>query len=377
MMSERDEQGRRFTLCLVADEDVIERYSGMVRYLQIGLIDEAVDVVLVVPETSRTESVIAGPSAVVAYSRRRWPFDLLTRHQAARGMRELLDDSVRQQPMIVHALSPGAAHLASHLGAEFGAELVVTVTSSTIRRDIGLQHALDHAATLVFPSESLRESIANTPLATKCAEVVRPGVMAEESVAAFRNMGNVPSIVFAGYLGAECGADVLIRAVGRVVRERHRVLLFLAGKGPAEPELRHLVDTLKLAEHVTFTGRLDHLNAAMDSADIYCVPRALGIFREEPVLAMAAGMAMIVADGTYCDGLVDRENAWIISNADEDEMAGGILQMIGSPEQARAMGTAAREVSRAMYSVARMIGDLTRIYRRLVYRKQTLTIGGR
>lgn len=375
MPADHEQTARRFTLCLVADDEVIERFPSSIRFLQVGLIGEAVDVILIVPESSRRGVLVAGPSAVVTYPRRYWPFDALRARNAVRAMRETLDGSSRSQPMIVHALSLTAAPLAAHIAREFEAELIGTIDSNWIRREPRLQHALERASVLVLPSEGLREVVARTPLASKRSEIVRPGVGVEDEPSAFRVSGNVPSIVFATGLGPECGADVLIRAVGRVLHEGHRVLAFIAGKGPAETELRHLVDTLRLANEVTFTGRLDQLPAAMESADLFCAPRALGSFREEPVEAMAAGLAIIAADGTYCDGLEHGRSAMFIPNGDEAELAAAIQELIQSPETARRLGAGAQEMARKSYSVAKMAEDCLAIYRRLVFRGQTLALG--
>lgn len=377
MGSENSATSARLTLCLVADDEVIDRFPAAIRYLQIGLLDESVDAILVLPDCTRSETLVAGPSAAVSYSRRRWPLDRFTSPRVTREIRELLaaKGSAVGNAIVVHSLSITAAPLAQHIASELGSEFVSNVASSAFRNEPRLLQALDRASTLIVPAAGLRDVIQLTPLISKRVELIHPSVAIDSEIAAFQAADQVPSIVFAGALTMDCGADVLIRAAARVVQEGDRVLVIISGKGPAELALRHLVNSLKMVEHVTFTGRLDHLHAALDAADIFCVPRAIGTFREEPIHAMAAGLAIIAARGSYCDGLVHHQNAILISNADETELAGAIRHLCHRRDEARRLAANARETAANMYSVARMVSEFVRLYRQLTVRHQTIQIG--
>lgn len=108
-------------------------------------------------------------------------------------------------------------------------------------------------------------------------------------------------VLFVGGLLPVKGADILIKAVGRLVKDGMRDLhLTVVGKGPEEKRLRSLTRKLGLEKNVTFAGRrpAEEIPLWMNEADIICVPswsegwscvamEALACGR--PVVASAAG----------------------------------------------------------------------------------------
>ncbi len=358
----------------MADEEVIERFPGTVRFLQIGMIDEGADVILIAPEATRVESIVAVSTSVLSYRRRRWPFDSFTPGVVARELRALLDERPRDQPIIFHSLSITAAPLTVHLASAFGAEFVANVASTGFEHDWHVRHGLDRAATLIVPAAGLRDALLKTPLASKTIELVHPGVMPTDEPAAFRDSRTVPSIVFAGSLGPLGGADVFLRAIDRVARSQSRLLALVCGKGDAESDLRRFVQARSLTEIVTFTGRLEKLHTALSAADVFCAPRALPVFREEPLHAMSTGLAVIAADRLHCDGLVDRENAILIHGGDDAELARELERLLGDPETGRRLGAAAQATARSRYSIATMVSEYARVYHERLIQRRTIPI---
>ena len=87
-------------------------------------------------------------------------------------------------------------------------------------------------------------------------------------------LADPPTIAFAGRLVPKKGADVLVRAVARIVRELPDVRLVVAGDGPERPKLERLVRDLGLREHVSLLGYLAHddLEPALGKAWVHAVP---------------------------------------------------------------------------------------------------------
>ncbi|HWL94163.1 MAG TPA: glycosyltransferase [Phycisphaerae bacterium] len=365
-------RGQRYTLCLVADEGAVERFADSLRFLQIGLIDEPVDVILVLPDTSRPERVVAGATLLVPYRVRRWPFDVWTAHRTADAIRRLVAGLPARQPMVVHSASIAAAPLAARLAEELGAAFFANVASVAFPSDSTVMAALDRATVLILPASQMRDAIQRTRLGSKSVEVIRPGVATEKSAGAFGDAGQVPTVVFAGSLAPDGGADVFLRGFAKAVQARPDVLGLVAGKGSAESDLRKLAGSLKIRESVTFTGRLEHLRTAMMASDIFCAPRRTTMFREEPIYAMAGGLAMIVADGLFCDGLADQQNSAFIQDGNEAQLAEEIGRLLDAPEHARRLGAAALATAETQYGVSRMVEEYARAYRQHVYRERTL-----
>ena len=377
MASSAKEQDKRLLLVLVADEEVIERFPAAVRYLQVGLIDEPIDILLLAPEHSRVQALVAGPTKVITYRKYSWPVS----HWAQRGVvatvRAAMEAAPKDSAIIVHCLDLTAAPLAAAIAADRGAELVLNVASAAALENPELMRRLDLASSLITPADGIDRAIKASPLATKSAEVVPLGVETQNTPAAFTNTRNAPVLLFAGALIETAGVDLMFRAARRVLREHEDLQIFIIGKGPAEPGLRHLVEELGISRNVVFTGRLEQMRAALSAADMFCLPRSLPVFREEPVLAMAAGLAVIAASGVFCDGLVERETAFLFPEHDETRLAEQLTYCLENPKAARLIAATAQAYSRSHYSISRMVEAYLQIYRRLIAQHETLSISSR
>lgn len=365
---------QRLILCLVADEDVIDRFPTAVRFLQVGLIDEPVDVILVVQEHNRAMSLVSGPTIVVEYRKLNWPFRHWTGRNVIAEIREQVDALPHDGTIIVQGLTLSTAPMAATIATQLGAELVLEVASV-----IGLQEAdslrtLSQASAFIAPTEPIRSALKASPLSARSVEVIRPGVQTDDAPAAFSDPQAAPSLVFAGGLHARSGLDTLLRATKRVLRRHPNVQLFVIGKGPAEAEFRHLARSLEISVSVTFAGRLEPSRPALRAADIFCLPRASPSFREEPIHAMASGLAIVAARGGQCDGLVHRQTALLCAEHDEEDMAAQICWYLEHPRDAKTISATAQAYAREHHSVSRMVNDYLRVYRRLAGRLGTLSL---
>ena len=374
MSAAKSDHSQRLILCLVADEEAIERFPAVVRYLQVGLIDEPVKVILVVPEHNRASTLISGPTSVLSYSKMSWPFRHWTVRTLISKVQQKIDSIQHDATVIVHGLALTTAPLAAAIATATGGELVLNVSSAAMMDDLDLMRWLDHASALVTPVEAIREAIKTSPLAAKSAEVIPLGVVSEDAPAAFNEPQNTPTVVYAGALTADAGLDTLLLATRHVLQKRAGLQLFILGKGPAESQLRHMAESLNIGLNVTFTGRLEHLRAAMRAADVFCLPHALPVFREELIHAMALGLVVIAARGSFCDDLIDRQTALLFPERDEIELARRIDDLLDQPELARTIAATGQARARSHHSVSKMVAGFLRLYRQLGSRHETLPI---
>jgi len=276
--------------------------------------------------------------------------------------------------VVVHSLTPATAALAAHLAAAVEGDLIVGVWAAAEIEDASQAHCLDRAAVLFAPSAQLHRAMSASPLAAKPIEVVPLGAAASPSPAAFKAPQLSPTLVFAGNLSPDAGVDVLLRATKRVLRDHPNLLVFIIGKGPTENALRRQADALDLRAAVTFAGRLEHWRTVMAAADIFCLPAARTPHREEPLHALAAGLAIIAADGSPYDGLVDERTALLFPDGEDEQLADRIRQVLDNHELARALAAAGQAHARSQCSIARMVAEHARVYHRLGARHRTLTL---
>ncbi|MBN2560769.1 MAG: glycosyltransferase family 4 protein [Phycisphaerae bacterium] len=371
---ERIEGPRRLVLCLVADEQAIDRFPTAVRYLQIGLLDEAVDTVLVIPEHNRAKSLISGPTTVVTHRNTRWPLARWARRGVIAQVRRRIDALRAPAPVIVHAMTASVAALAADMAAATGGDLIVNLSSALDINSPDLAPHTERVATFITPSQRVHRAVTASSAIQAPIEIVRFGAPALASPAAFSAPQLAPALVFAGELSAGCGVEAIIRAAKRVLQSHPNLLVFIIGKGPAESSLRHLVDALGLSSTITFTGRLEHWRTVLEAADIFCLPRSGAAYREEPIHALAAGLAVIAAEGSPYDGMIDEQTALLFPEDDEARLADQICRLLDNHEFARSLAITAQSQAKSRHSIAKMVSDHVRIYRQLESRSSTLPL---
>jgi UDP-glucose:(heptosyl)LPS alpha-1,3-glucosyltransferase len=97
------------------------------------------------------------------------------------------------------------------------------------------------------------------------------------------------------------GVDVTLAALGRLVRERTKVKLIVAGRGPVE-EYRRRAAQLGVASAVSFLGHVDDVPRLHAAADVYVHPTFHDACSLATLEAMASGLPVIT---TCCNGAAD------------------------------------------------------------------------
>lgn len=373
-MPVRSEPSDAIQVCLVADEDVVERFPGFIRYLQIGLIDEPIEFLLVAPDVPRTDGLTAGSTKLVRYRRLPRLFRGFAMRSVMNDVKKALAAANRKGTLLIHSLSLSSAPLAVQIAQGTSADLIINVASRAAVHDPQLMQYLSQASELVTPARAVEEAIHRSALSEKAAQTVPFGVAAGAEPAAFRKGERATAVLAAGPLEPETGLDALIRAIAIVNREFKDLAAFIVGKGAYEPELRKLSNSLGLASNVIFTGRLEHLRSAMASADIFCIPRTLPYFREEPIHAMALGLLLIMADDAIHDGVSNDRNAILVPDGDDGAIAAAIIDAVRNQENARKIAAAGQEHVRKNHSISGMVTRYQQIYEKVAAPRRTYAL---
>ncbi len=155
-------------------------------------------------------------------------------------------------------------------------------------------------------------------------------------------------VVCVSRLVARKGQDTLLRAWPAVRAAGGDPVLLLVGGGPAAGRLRQLAGTLGVAGSVRFTGQVPDadLPAYYDAGDVFAMPcrtrrrgldvEGLGIVYLE---ASATGLPVIAGDsGGAPDAVLNGETGYVIPGRDVTQLAERLIQLLGDPAGARAMG---------------------------------------
>jgi PEP-CTERM/exosortase A-associated glycosyltransferase len=169
-------------------------------------------------------------------------------------------------------------------------------------------------------------------------------------------------ILYAGTFQPYEGLDLLVRALGHIVRSRpsaHLVIVggsagFAHGTGSVSPEERELLRVVRetgAADHVTFTGRIPHAEVKdmYALADVVAYPRRLTRTTAlttplKPLEAMAMAKAVVVSDVAPMLELVRDEQTGVVFQAgDVRDLASKLTRLLRNPALREQIGQGARE----------------------------------
>lgn len=365
---------QRMAACIVADESAIDRLPTALRSLQIGLIDELVDLLLVVPDEDRCRRLATGPTQIITYKPHLWPLAGMARRRIAAQVLEKAQSLKPATPILVHGLSARAGPLAAEIAAATEGSLLISLWSASETSSVASLSSATGPATMIAPSEVLAAAIRTRLPADRRIDVIPLGAPAASAPSAFRDPDRAATLVIAGALHADQGIEAVLRAAKLAMQRHPNLLVFVMGRGPGEPALRHVAEDLEIDQQVIFTGRLEYLRSALEAADIFCLPSAAAPHREELIHAMAAGLAILAPQRSPYDHLVNEETALLFSEDDELTLSTCLLRLLDNPSTARRLAAAAQAAARQHLSVPVMVEGHARIYRRLDRRERTFTL---
>lgn len=162
--------------------------------------------------------------------------------------------------------------------------------------------------------------------------------------------------------------EVLMKAIDRLPR----VTAFLAGDGPAEEEVRRLAEG---RDRVTTVGRLlyEEIPPLYEKCDVVyaAYDASYGNYRTAiPVKmmeGMAAGLPVIVSEGTWAAGYVRDEGiGFVVDDLDPESVAAALSSVLDDPAEAVRMGARGRTIVEASLNWDAAARRLRDAYQRLV-----------
>lgn len=175
-----------------------------------------------------------------------------------------------------------------------------------------------------------------------------------------------PTVVFAGRLVSEKGADVLVRAFAQVVWHIPQARLLLAGDGPERGRLQALIDSLNLSSHILMLGHIsaDELERQFATAWVQAVPsRWAEPFGLSAVEAMMRGTAVVASSsGGLAEIVRDGETGFLVVPGDADALGEALLNILVDRELAERMGKAGREVALQHFSQTTFVDRFLHLY---------------
>lgn len=208
----------------------------------------------------------------------------------------------------------------------------------------------DAVASVSRPLAALREQ-----QGARLAAVVPNGVdFARFHVANLVRTEHPPTLVYAGSLDARWGVDLAIRAMPLLRRQIPDIRLLIAGRGPAEQELRQLALSMGVSDCVRFEGFVPHpdLPNLLAQADIGVATSRRDIFRRyasplKIVEYMAAGLSVICSGGGEAEKMIEESRAGMSIPFEPEAFAEAVQSLWATPGSLSASREAAINYARS------------------------------
>lgn len=183
-------------------------------------------------------------------------------------------------------------------------------------------------------------------------------------------------IIYVGRFDPRKGLETLVRAVNHPQVRQHPFHLYIVGgnrsdqKDQAERDrIEKLVHQLNLAEHVTFTGRLDHsqLPTYYAASDVCVVPSYYEPFGLVAIEAMASRIPVIASEVGGLRFTVQPDKTGLLAPAKDDEaFASCIDRILSYPELRDRLGQAGQQQVHDNFSWDGVTDQLSDLYQRLL-----------
>jgi glycosyltransferase involved in cell wall biosynthesis len=294
--------------------------------------------------------------------RTRAPFDII--HQlnpVYAGMSLALADA--RVPVVLGAYVgawPRSADSADIMGA-----IDLPLASLARRAVVGLQQR--RAAALILSTPAARELIVDwKAVEQKCVTIphgIDPAPYNAPEPGGDPADGP-PTILFLGGTERRKGIYVLLEAFARVRAARPDVRLLIAGGGGREGEVMAVVEKMPDRAAIAFLGVVERaaVPALMRGITVFAAPSLGEPFGMALLEAMASAKPVVVTDAGGPRYIVDARGGRKVPVEDPVALADALLEVLQSPERARAMGAYNRRAVETTYAWDRVIEKIEAVY---------------
>jgi glycosyltransferase involved in cell wall biosynthesis len=159
------------------------------------------------------------------------------------------------------------------------------------------------------------------------------------------------------------GLDVLVMAAAKIVARVPDARFVIVGEGPERESALLQVRQFGLENSFEFLGHRDDVPALLAEADLFVLPSRSEAFPNAVIEAMAAGLPVVATRVGGIVELVQPERTGVLVPSDDPEaLAAAVMNLMARPDQANALGRAARQEVERQYSLSSMVGRFEELY---------------
>jgi glycosyltransferase involved in cell wall biosynthesis len=206
---------------------------------------------------------------------------------------------------------------------------------------------------------------------------VLPGLRKEEALAAFSLPADRRYIsIVANLHNPVKDHPMFLRAAARVRARVPDAGFAIAGEGELMEDLQTLVSELGIEKDVFFIGRCDNVANLLFASDIGVLSSKAEGFANAILEYMAGGLPVVATDvGGAREAIAEDKTGYVVPSGDDKTMAARIIDLLNSPERARAMGDRGKLIVAEKFSCDRHLQNTLELYDELLARPKPAPSG--
>jgi len=341
---------------LVVDDESLDRFGVIAKYMVVGLADSAVRVTVLARTRNPPAALELGPCDAIHDPPSRW----WARNRVPAQLRELAGEA---RIDIVHCLSTDLAEWATRRPELARFPLAAHISDVV---DLGRWQLIGSVRPRIWALPAtptlFRGVLDAHRVPVRRVKLVRLGVLGQKGTPVFAEEGYTPSAVAVTRLDSHCGLDCVLRAMRGVLDDGRETVLFVIGKGPAERRLRRVVRELQLQGSVIFVGTLSQWLPAMLGCDMMLVPAPPTRWSCLVLHAMAAGRVILATRENQEDYLLHDQTACLFQAGSAEDLQRQWERLLAEPHTARQLAANAQQFVKTHNSLSVMVEALIELY---------------
>ena len=175
-----------------------------------------------------------------------------------------------------------------------------------------------------------------------------------------------PRAIFTGRLHPQKNLPLLLEAWANVAR-RSKANLILVGPGNDRQRLIELATSLRISDRVQFVGAVESAAEYLRAADIFVLPSVAEGMSNSLLEGMATALPCVVSGiGGNTDLVADGHTGRLISQPTAEAWSNALIELLENPNEARRLGSAARERIDQEFALAVVVDRYLELYRRMI-----------
>lgn len=341
-------------VALIVDVAWLRHEARLLQHLAVGLTDESVRIVSVLPSDQQFENLsLLGNRVDYHEARFRW----LSHWRLRRLGHELAGRGVE----LIHALDGDLCSPAAALADALEVPVVCSVWSMS-----QAGRAVASGSAVLTPITPITQAIQTHAAPEQIIQQVHPGVMRPSVPAPLTEpRGSLNCLMF---VDGKVDASVMaaLAGVAEAVKHTPQLQVFIYCCQPDVHKLWQAVTRLGLLERVNLVGADIGSQGLAIRADLLMIPQPIQTIRTLPIAAMAAGRPVFAAPSEVADFLIHGQTARLIDSDQSEGWADAIDQTLGDTAGLIELGQSAQAYVRENFGPARYVSGVLDAYRQAV-----------